>query len=436
MRLALARVRQERAHVGVSLRRLPPGGERVFDHFARALGGVELRLLRHIANAETAPHADRPAVGRLGAGEDPGEGGFPGPVRADEPHAFAASEGEGGVVEDHLRSERLSRRCWAVSAGMGGARRSRIDGAKHASGSVARSPSFGGTLVSNREELPLEALSGRVRAPLLLAAFLTLAPSARAADPTPLDALAEDAQAAFTSWPNLLLYGVAVGGTGAMAYGGGDQAVRVFAQEHLKSTAWGDAANAAGYTLPIVPRRSRWSGALATPVTQGSSGGGSAAIQAVGLTVATTFLLKWVTGRPYPLNGGDPNAPDVLDHPAYAHQFTPFNSAGAWAWPSGHTSAITSVVAALSAWDPDDLAIPLVGYPVATAIGLGMIAGDRHWTSDVISGGLIGYAIGSSVGRSFRRRAGGEREAEAALELHRCRCRRRALVGGAVAGTW
>lgn len=231
---------------------------------------------------------------------------------------------------------------------------------------------------------------------------------ARAADPTPIDAVGADLVEAFTG-TNLLLYGAAVAETGAMAFGGGDQAVRVYVQQHFASAAWGDVSNVVGYVLPAVVAPGVWIAGLATR-DRGALGGGSAAIQALAMTLATTAILKWTTGRPYPLNGGSPTAPDVLDHPEYAREFRPFRLDGEWAWPSGHTAATTSVVAALSAWDPDAIAIPLVGYPIAAAIGLGMVSGDRHWASDVVAGGLIGYAIGSSVGASYRKRARSEKE--------------------------
>jgi hypothetical protein len=38
------------------------------------------------------------------------------------------------------------------------------------------------------------------------------------------------------------------------------------------------------------------------------------------------------------------------------------------------------------------------GYVLATAVSAGMLYGDHHWTSDVISGALLGEAIGRSFG--------------------------------------
>jgi membrane-associated phospholipid phosphatase len=240
---------------------------------------------------------------------------------------------------------------------------------------------------------------------MALAAGVVLeAAPARAADqdPTPIDAFGDDLVEAFTG-ARLIFYGAAVAETGVMAFGGGDHAVRVFFRRNLAVQAWGDSANVAGYVVPALVAPSVWIVGLVTHDRYGL-GAGSAAVQALGTTLAVTALLKWSVGRSYPLNGGDPNAPDVLDHPEYARSFRPFRLDGGWAWPSGHTSASFSVVAALSAWDPDSLAIPLIGYPLAAAIGVGMVDGDHHWTSDVIAGGLFGYAIGHSIGDSFHSR--------------------------------
>lgn len=224
--------------------------------------------------------------------------------------------------------------------------------------------------------------------------------------PSPLDDVASDVADAFGGW-DLVLYGAAVGETAAMAFAGGDHGARVFVRGNLASPAWGNTAYVAGYLLPVVVAPGIWVVGLAAR-DRATLGAGSAAVQALALAAVATVVLKWSTGRPYPLHGGDPHASDVLQHPAYAREFSPFNLNGDWAWPSGHTSATISIVAALTEWDPSSIAIPLIGYPVSAAIGLGMIVGDHHWTSDVVAGGLIGYAVGSSVGRSFRRRAKGE----------------------------
>jgi membrane-associated phospholipid phosphatase len=200
-----------------------------------------------------------------------------------------------------------------------------------------------------------------------------------------------------------------------MAQSGLDHSVRVAVQNHLASPAYGDLAFYGGYIVPALTAPVIYVVGLATG-DDAKTGAGSAALQALAVTLATTGLLKWSTGRAYPLNGGDPAAPDRLDHPGFARTFTPFEG-GLLAWPSGHTSATISVVAALTAYAPDQLVVPLVGYPLVLAIGFGMIVGDRHWASDVLAGALIGQAIGWSIGASFRARARGEQAAATGITV-------------------
>jgi membrane-associated phospholipid phosphatase len=209
---------------------------------------------------------------------------------------------------------------------------------------------------------------------------------------------------AFTG-TNLLLYGSAVAVTGVMAFGGGDQAVRVAVQRSLVAPAFADGAYYAGYLLPAIVAPAVYVTGLFTGDRDAVTAG-CAALQALGIELLATGILKVGVGRPYPLNGGDPNAPDRLDHPEYARTFHPFGSV--WplpAWPSGHTSATTAVAAALSASYPDRPWVAVIGYSLALAVGVGLVDGDRHWTSDVIAGALVGHAIGYSVGSAFRRRA-------------------------------
>lgn len=230
------------------------------------------------------------------------------------------------------------------------------------------------------------------------------ATSAKCADslPTPVDGIGDDTVSAFTG-TRLIYYAAAVASTAALSPTGGDHAVRVAVQENLHAPFWGDAAYYAGYTLPIAVPLGLYLTGIATQ-HRSIAGAGSAALQALGLTFVTTVVLKVGTGRPFPLHGGDPNDPHRLDHPEYAREFVPFGFAGRYSWPSGHTSASISVAAALSAYSSDSLVVPLVSYSVAAGIGIGMVVGDRHFTSDVIAGALIGQAIGWSVGSAFRDR--------------------------------
>jgi membrane-associated phospholipid phosphatase len=265
-----------------------------------------------------------------------------------------------------------------------------------------------------------------VRAALLVAATLALPGRALAEPPTPpptptpVDAVGDDLVDAFTRPSSLLFYAGAVLATGAMAFGGADQAIRVGVQRNLAWPPSGDAAVLAGYILPTALAPSIYFVGLAGH-DRALAGGGSAALQALVVTVVATGALKLAVGRVYPLNGGDPRSPDRLDHPEFATAFQPFQRLDLPtlpAWPSGHTSACFAVAASLTAYYPDQLWVPLIGYPVGLLIGFGLVDGDRHWASDVIAGALIGHAIGYSIGQSFRSRIlGGRREATAGITV-------------------
>jgi membrane-associated phospholipid phosphatase len=224
--------------------------------------------------------------------------------------------------------------------------------------------------------------------------------------PSPLDGLGADLHDAFLGTTPLVLDALAVGVTATMARSGADHSLRVEVQDHLASPWIGDTAYYAGYVLPAVLAPGLYLFGVAARDPQ-LAGAGSAAVQALVITVVATGALKLVTGRPFPLHGGDPHAVDRLEHPEYAREFRPFS--WQWAWPSGHTSASIALAASLTGYSRDPW-VALASYPIALFIGAGMIIGDRHWASDVVAGALIGQGIGFSVGSSFRARADGRKE--------------------------
>ncbi len=266
---------------------------------------------------------------------------------------------------------------------------------------------------------------------LVLILVLAIAPaSARArprSTPTPFDGLGDNVAYAFTG-TRLLFPAAAVAVTGSMAFSGEDHALRAAVQRQLRAPAWADGAYYAGYIAPAVVAPGLYVIGLAARDRK-TTGAGAAALQALVVTLGVTGALKLVTGRPYPLHGGDPAAPDRLDHPEYAREFHPFKPLLFLSWPSGHTSSTVSIAAALAAYYSDEPWVGFVGYPLALGIGFGMVVGDRHWTSDVISGALIGHVIGYSVGRGFRRTLAGDQPLQS-LVLPR------ALPGGGMELDW
>lgn len=126
----------------------------------------------------------------------------------------------------------------------------------------------------------------------------------------------------------------------------------------------------------------------------------AAMLQAFVLSLSVTLSLKFVTGRQWPNGGRDPALRDRLDHPERSRLFEPFRIA-ITAFPSGHTSTMFALAAALRAANPGEGFEVWLGYPVALGVGLGMWIGDHHWASDVISGALLGEAIGGAAGAAF-----------------------------------
>ncbi len=124
-----------------------------------------------------------------------------------------------------------------------------------------------------------------------------------------------------------------------------------------------------------------------------SSSVANRALQAVAVAAALQATLKLVVGRTYP--AADP-AHDLVDD-GRAFQASPFSALGAW--PSGHAATTFAFAAAVRASLPRGIGLVRYGgYVFAAAVTGGMLLGDHHWTSDVISGALLGEAIGRSFG--------------------------------------
>lgn len=142
---------------------------------------------------------------------------------------------------------------------------------------------------------------------------------------------------------------------------------------------------------------------------------GAVAMQAVLVAFVITHVLKCVTGRLGPLHPARPDrAPFPMTESTTDFAFDFWNRTvgdGRFFWPSGHTMSSMVLVTALCACFPERRWIAWVGYPLVAIMGLGMIDGDFHWTSDVIAGLCLGWAAGRVVGRSTR--AEFDRRAEA-----------------------
>jgi membrane-associated phospholipid phosphatase len=221
-------------------------------------------------------------------------------------------------------------------------------------------------------------------------------------------------------WPNVLFHVSAVAVTPPLVYGADEPVQEYFQKEDPLGNAFGPAMLWGGGLAPILLPAGLYGFGLAGDNDEVATAG-AAAIQAVVTQFVVITTLKWLTDRAGPYPNGDPaeerwNSSLLRDSKhADDWNFNPFELSGGLRWPSGHTASNVALVSALVAFYPDELWLALVGYPLALAIGVGMIEGDYHWLSDVVAGALMGHVIGWVVGKNFRdefeaRRAGGSTE--------------------------
>lgn len=196
---------------------------------------------------------------------------------------------------------------------------------------------------------------------------------------------------------NLALFGAAALSPFALAPTGGDWALRSF---YLRDLGGSYDQEAVSRTAPFALAGALalgW-GLAALEHDCGASTVASRAFQSVAVATGMTAVLKIVVGRTYP--AVDPA--HSFDDEGRAWRAAPFQTFGAW--PSGHAASTFAFAAALRSSMPRRLGmLGYIGYPLAAGVSAGMLLGDHHWTSDVVSGALLGEAVGRSVGGEARR---------------------------------
>ena len=123
---------------------------------------------------------------------------------------------------------------------------------------------------------------------------------------------------------------------------------------------------------------------------------------AAGLCVAVAIKdqLKYAFGRTWPETWTN-NNPSFFGNGTYG--FFPFHGGQGWySFPSGHTTAICAVAAAL--WILWPRGRPLYALVVGLVV-IGLLGADYHWLSDIVAGGALGAATGvvaARIGRPSR----------------------------------
>lgn len=131
-------------------------------------------------------------------------------------------------------------------------------------------------------------------------------------------------------------------------------------------------------------------GVIAIGLANQSYGGGSwikeaglVGLEAEGFAVAAAELLSNATGRARP------------EKHQGATNFRPFS--GNASFGSSHSAASFAVASVFA--DRFDPSIGWLSYGVATAVAASRVYTDKHFTSDVIVGGLIGWGMGKFISR-------------------------------------
>lgn len=231
----------------------------------------------------------------------------------------------------------------------------------------------------------------------------------------PWELLGSGVTSSFT-WPSVMWHASAVAVTPPLVWSVDAPVQEWFQEPSAARDAFALTTFVVGGVAPVVVPLGLYLGGLAADRSELATAG-AAALQAVAIQAVFVTTLKWLTDRAGPYPDGDPNRkrattglfrdskdPDDFD-------FNPFDIAGGLRWPSGHTASNVALVSALVAFYPNEPWIAAIGYPLALAIGIGMIDGDYHWLSDVVAGALIGHVIGWSVGRNFRKHYDARRNA-------------------------
>lgn len=180
-----------------------------------------------------------------------------------------------------------------------------------------------------------------------------------------------------------------------LVHSGADADIQRWAAGHDEdvSLAWSAPGLVGGAVAPVlVP------GALMLSDDARKQRAGAAALQAAGIALFSTSVLKALTNRRSPEDGVKATNKESRD---FRFGFLRQNI---WeGFPSGHTATNMAMSAVLAECYRDNPAVRAAAYGWAGYVAMAVAVGDRggvHWASDVVVGGMLGYVVGKTVAKN------------------------------------
>ena len=207
---------------------------------------------------------------------------------------------------------------------------------------------------------------------------------------------------------NMLLHSSAIAATYVLVHGNADYRVHKYFSEHREIDPYTVPAVYMGYTLPLLI-----GGGLYLSGSSETAAAGCAVLQASGIAVAYSSLLKAFTGRPNPGMGD-------MEEGSRIFRFGIARGGIHYGWPSGHLAVNTAAATSLMAFYPENSSLKIVGGIYLAYLFFSVTAHEgatMHWFSDVVAGTVIGLAIGPTVGRNFRQLYDGRVPEDAAYRI-------------------
>lgn len=172
-----------------------------------------------------------------------------------------------------------------------------------------------------------------------------------------------------------------------------DRPIALWVHDHLQLGFHGTVTGISHWPDPLIPLAILALIVLGLRVATSRSplGGRQAAalVASVSVLITEVFkdLLKFIFSRPWPESWMG-NNPSFIRDGIYGFHF--LHGGSYQSFPSGHMAASCAVLAVLWIWYPRWRALYLIA---ALTVGLGLIAANYHFLSDVLAGAFLGTSV-------------------------------------------